>query len=793
MKTLADLPSKLKPYAAHGVALHYDDVDKNDRSGNVYGDCPWCGAEGKFNVTLDEGLWRCVRCNIGSKKGGGNVYTFLKTLHELSIAATPDTEYSALAKQRKLLSPNTLKAWGVCQSILTNTWLVPAYSAERKLIQLYRYEKDQKGSMILKAVGKESDGLGHGLMGPEVPTPKGGVQVLKNPKCGPVYRFEGPWDGMAFWEVARQCRRGDEGRLVPTSNEEASLLGPLHPDGGGTVIAVPGCGMFSPSWVPFFAGRPDISFYDNDHPKEWPVKSGKMVQPALDGTKRALGVLASTTPGPSECWYVRWGITTFHDPGLPHGYDVRDHLSRAGDTVAERMDALDELLSLVEPIPQEWAPGTEGGGKMGTTITPCKSWRELIKVLRKACVLTPGIQRSLAVMLSSVLSVTSCGDQLWVMLIGPPSSFKTTLAEALSTNRRYIVPKDTLTGMFSGFQVNRGQGENLSLVKEMADKTLVIKDGDTVLRSPQRDKIMSELRALYDRCLRTQFKNTMSQDWEALNSTVILCGTASLFEMDSNDRGARFITIDIQPKNDYTLEDDITLRVAHRASRDVRIHANGTMESHDSPEIVAFKQLCGGYISYLRENSTTLIEAIEDTDEAIQECVQLATFVSYMRCRPPKRQDEKVEREMPFRLVSQFVRLAKCLAVVLNKRTMDEEVMDIVRHAAFDTGRGKVFDLCEFIRADGHLGADPSVLAMRIGESRDETVKMLRFLRKIAAVEMREPHKVKYIKQRKPRWFLTPRLSKLFDQIFGASGATTTGRLTNPSAVPHQESTGDED
>jgi hypothetical protein len=310
--------------------------------------------------------------------------------------------------------------------------------------------------------------------------------------------------------------------------------------------------------------------------------------------------------------------------------------------------------------------------------------------------------------------------------------------------------------------------QNLSLAGEMQNKTLVIKDADTVLQSGQCKQIMSQLRALYDRSVRTQFKNKMSKDWEGLNTTVLLFGTATLFELDAAEKGARFLTVDIQPENNYDLEDEIALRSAHRAFRNMSIHANGTAKSQDTPEMTRFKQLTAGYISYLRENATALIEGVQDpSGSSLVMCSKLATFVSYMRCRPPKTQTEKVEREMPYRLTSQLVRLAAGLAVVFNKREMDAEVIGHVRAIALNTAQGKIMRLCDHVRAAGREGIFHNLLAQYIGETAEETLNLLRFLRRIQAVELVLAAPGAAVRSR-PRWRLAPRLASLYDAIFGA-------------------------
>ena len=761
MASTVNTPEKLKPYVAHGVNLNIP--DDLTGVGAVTGDCPWCSAEMRFNVTTDEGLWRCVKCNIGSVKGGGNVFTFLRTLHAESMKATTESEYKALAQSRGLMFTDTLRAWGVCRSIIDGEWVIPAYSVKNgtteggKLTQLYRYV-DLNGKMRLLATA----GLPHGLHGPDLPTPVGGHQLTRRESAqhGPVYRFEGPWDGMAFWEVARRAYVSDEGNLMPTSNMEASLLW------SGSVIAVPGCGVYGPSWAALSANRPDYAFYDNDHPKEHPKGSGRTSQPALEGLQRATDTILKAATPPKEMRYLRWGTTSYHDPNLADGYDVRDHIRgpKGNNGLIERIRAVETLLQKLQSLPQEWTAGREAGGVTIRAET-CTTWKDLMTAFRGVHKPTEGNVRVLASCLASVLSVPNLGDQLWLMVVGPPSSGKSTICEALSANRQYVLPKDTLTGLFSGWQLGLGKDENLSLAGELSNKTLVVKDADTVLQSPKCAEIMSQLRGLYDRAMRTQYKNRMSKDWEGLNTTVIIFGTATLYELDAAEKGARYLTVDIQPVHDRELEREIGERTAYRAFKNMRMHANGTAQSQDTPEMLKFKQMTAGYISYLRENSLALTSAIEDLDEKTAGAVtDLGELIAYMRSRPPKKQTEKVERENPYRLISQLMRLSVGLTVVLNKKRIDQEVLAHVRAVALNTAQGSVLTLCDYIRSA--RATTSNLIAQATGKSHEEAIAVLRFLRKIGAVESYH-NTTGMVKTGRPKWRLTPALAGLYSRVFG--------------------------
>ena len=733
-------PAALLPYLRHGVDLTWRDGDKD-----ATGDCPMCGREGKFNVKIDTGVYHCFPCDAK-----GNARVFLKWLWETSDEQT--TNYSELQLNRRLLNPDTLVHWGVVYSVLTHEWLVPGYNAAGQLTQLYRYAKLQGQKPRLLPTSGVIDGnkLGHALHG---------VNLYDAAK-GTVILCEGPWDGMAFWEVLGQAKRTDAG-LVATGNPDISLLSDIN------VLAAPGCNVFFDKWLPLFAGKHVILPFDSDHPRKHPT-TGKMSPPAgAEGLKRVVAMLEMAKP--ASISYLYWGKDGY-DPTLPSGYDVRDALTGQGEGLAARLKALAALLERLRPYPgvkvaQASADATEGesGSKQeeGIACTPCNSYRALISSWRKALKWTDGLDRALSVMLASITSTKTVGDQLWIKIIGPASCGKSTLCEAVSVNRRYVLAKSTIRGFHSGFSATGDSEEDNSLISKLANKTLVTKDGDTLLQSPNLGQILAEARDLYDTTSRTHYRNRMSKSYEGVRMTWILCGTSSLRALDSSELGERFLDCVIMDGIDDEMEDEILWRVVNRTDRNMSLEADGKAEGQNDPDLAAAMQLTGGYVDYLRVNATDLLSQIDSPEWALRKCTRLGKFVAHMRARPSLRQEETAEREFASRLVSQLVRLAKCLAAVMNKKAIDKEVMRRTTQVALDTSRGQTLDIAHRLYL-APAGMESYGLALLVGKAEDKTKALLRFLKRINAVDA-----VKDPKTNRVRWSLTKKMRGLYQDVVG--------------------------
>jgi hypothetical protein len=268
------------------------------RGSHAVGDCPFCGREGKFSVEIATGLWRCWGCGAGTEAGGGNGLVFVRLLYDRAVSAAlcdrGASHAAAVAADRRLLSPDTVLAWGVVPAA-DGTWLVPGYGTDSKLDQVYRRarvrDKDQWVWRLLPTPGLWPEGRGHALHLPV------GDFDLARPN---IVICEGPWDGMALWEVWDQRA------------------------GSTNIVAVPGCNVWRDEWTELCRGKCVTLMFDSDHPRQALPGSDRVSRAGYDGmarvAKRLSGVAASVR-------YLKWGEEGW-DASKPSGWDVRDHLTR---------------------------------------------------------------------------------------------------------------------------------------------------------------------------------------------------------------------------------------------------------------------------------------------------------------------------------------------------------------------------------------------------------------------------------------------------------------------------------
>jgi len=433
-----------------------------------------------------------------------------------------------------------------------------------------------------------------------------------------------------------------------------------------------------------------------------------------------------------------------------------------------RIERLVWLLDKLVDVPPEWIEEVKkmnrNGARKEFHCEPCSDYKVLINSWRKALKWTDGLDHALSVMLASVASTRAVGDQLWIKVVGPAACGKSTLSEAISVNKDYVVAKSTIRGLHSGWSKDDAGGkENSSLILKLKGKTLIIKDGDTLLQSPNLGQILAEFRDAYDRTCRSDYRNNMGMDHEGIDMTVIFCGTSSLRAIDSSELGERTLDCVIMEEIEDELEDEILWRVANRADRNLSIETDGKPEAHYEPELAEAMSLTGGYVSYLRENASSVLASIDNPEPMRRYCTRLGKFVAHMRARPSLKQEESNEREFAARLVSQLIRLAKCLAFVFNKSVVDSEVMARVRRVALDTSRGQTLAIAVHLYGVGD-GSSSYPLAMLLGKSDEKVKAMLRFMKQIKIVESFTEEKGKGLGGR-IKWRLTARMRRLYSDV----------------------------
>lgn len=738
--TQSDPNTHLRPYTFHGVHLSV-------RGSHAVGDCPFCGREGKFSIDTASGLWRCFVCGAGTEAGGGNGLVFTRLAYEIAATAllrNPGAFHAGIAADRRLLSPATAAAWGVVPALDGVTWLVPGYGTDGKLDQVYRRVWDQTahggtGAWQLRPTpGIWPDGKVHALHMP--------IHDF-DPARPNVVVCEGPWDGMALWE--------------------------LWGDRDTNIVAVPGCGSWRSEWSEMCRGKVVTLMYDSDHPREH-IK-GRVSRAGYDAmvrvAKRLSGIAASVR-------WLKWGPDGY-DPTLPSGFDVRDMLTQGDGSVESRKFFLAELMLKVEDAPSEWfnptVPMVINGHRVGTEVMPCSTWADCEGAWKDAMYWRADIADALAALLAVCASTKQSGNQLFLDLIGSPGSAKTTLCRGLLVSG-HCIHLENVTKLISGFKKPGDGDKDCSFLARANNKTWVTCEFDTLSSSPQYHDLMGKVRRIFDGETSATYGNSdEDRIYTAMRTPWIRAGTPKMMDHDQSQLGDRFIRY-ILTDPDESEKRKIAKRALQLERSAIMETANCTAGSITDPKTRRAQSLTGGYVDWLRANIEEQLGLVDVSDSVEDYCIDLAELSADLRARPQHNSRNKMEdieahdyKELPTRLSRQNIRMASCLAVVLNKRSIDADVLRITRKIALDTAAGHSLNMVQWLcspnpRADCQPyqecgGLMTRTLEMWTGMSPERMAKYLGFLRKIGVLEWRE------IRQSFGAWFLTDRVYNLYLRV----------------------------
>lgn len=251
-----------KGYTRHGIFF------TQNKGKERVARCIFCEKDNHFSVNRLTGQCQCLRrqcCN-------GNIYTFLRQLHELFLPLTEKDDYLALKRRFPGLSWLQLRKHGWALNRLTDQWFFPVYKredAKTKLVNMM-FIDESTGKVL------STDGCKRWFYG---------LESLKTE--GPIYFTEGEKD-----KVAMEWLLEEAGHEQPYS-----------------VLGMPGAGIFPIEQLNnSLSHRPIVFFLDHD-------EAGRK------GTQAAVTKITNSTYKPTSIKTVRWFDT------LDEGYDVRDFVN----------------------------------------------------------------------------------------------------------------------------------------------------------------------------------------------------------------------------------------------------------------------------------------------------------------------------------------------------------------------------------------------------------------------------------------------------------------------------------
>ena len=541
----------------------------------------------------------------------GNLYTFLTEFHAL-LQADP---VSILADERgipnSIFLSNNIRYNQFQSNQSYHVFCIPTYNRDGKINNLYKVIPNPKkpGKRLILCTPTLSPTL---YNTPASPSQK-------------IWLLEGHWDKLA----------GE------------AIVGPTR---GITCIGWPGS-AFKPGWEKVFAGKDLCIFQDKD-----PINPQSGTRAGEQELNKILKQIESSSHRPKSISIINW------PESMPDKFDVNDALKLFGPGT---YDFLNDNLEPYQPAAKILDHPIVHGDET------CDSFEKLLADSASTFYFTSDMELLLLAMVTSLYSLKVDGEQMWLRIMGPPGSSKTTIAKIVGSSERTLM-RDTFTGLLLGWKDDNEQ--DASMIPLIADRALIVKDADAMLQQPNVQQIMSELRAFYDKQIAVTYRNRINYDYANIRSSFIFCGTHTLRDMDNTSLGERFLDFELHVTD------------ADRDAISRRVLANQKLiaitKEHPENKLSARAK---GFIDGHLLTRTETADLGTKEDDAI---LQLGSLISYMRASVQRDYKGKLKYkpypEVPSRIVGQLTKVFQCAPTTFNTKHVPPIVHKLVRHQVRD-------------------------------------------------------------------------------------------------------------
>lgn len=270
------------------------------------------------------------------------------------------------------------------------------------------------------------------------------------------------------------------------------------------------------------------------------------------------------------------------------------------------------------------------------------------------------------------------GPPAWGFIVGVPSSGKNEIIERFSVDgkiNKYVHPISSLTKntLISGME------DNEDLIGRLNGKILAMKDFTAISSKDQKEvkEILGTLRDAYDGNVNNEYGSGVGSKHHKSKFTFISGVTPSIDSLGfvMSVLGERFIKVRIHGTSDEKYRSDVLDKVVNSLE-------------FKNKEIKEYKKEVSNILLSLYEDFDPENLPIMDAHiiDLIKDCAEITALLRTAILRDFKGDVDNLPKpELAPRLLNSYMKLAYALAYVLDKKTVDIEVVSYVYRVALDT------------------------------------------------------------------------------------------------------------
>jgi len=341
----------------------------------------------------------------------------------------------------------------------------------------------------------------------------------------------------------------------------------------------------------------------------------------------------------------------------------------------------------------------------------CHSFDELINVYREDLVITDSFVDCLAICCAVHIAVRLESDPLWIYLVGPPSSGKSTICDLLSADEHHTRALSKFTGLVSGSR----QGQHL--IPMLQNRCVIVKDGTLLLEStPQQlANVYGELRDIFDGSLEARYRNGVSASFSNISFGMIIGITERIYGMNMSALGERFLHCRLETDRENEIRRNNSAITS--LLKGIKLNVAEGNDNGDARSFPKQRSVTAGFLNHLHSRlSNESIISPNYKPEDVELIQSLADVIACSRASVPRQKNEDIaytsRPEASTRVAKQLTRLAVCLCYVYGVNGFNEKIRNNLRKVALDTSFSKQHDMikCVALAANGLNKSSVSVI-----------------------------------------------------------------------------------